>query len=202
MNEVFKLVNEKSWRSVHVTNTSLRLLNDRYGSVEEFEKGYHAGGFSRVFRSKKEIAVAEINGLAHLETMPTRLTIRFGSKKEELAFDNSADCETVASFLAKERKLLATTQHMNKWKAASPSLIGIGVTALLTFLVYMDAQLIERGGYPNTSGRRGASKALFAWIAEKLGTQNTLIVGGLIAVVFLYFIVKKIQAPPAEVVYS
>lgn len=196
---LYPLVNEKSWRSLLVKDDKLQLINQFYKTEEEFTAAYEKKG---IFKTKKEIAIADITRMAHPENNPKRLYVTVLTKKLFFDFTSQADLEEVANYLQKERRFTAETKGVSKFRAVTPSLIGLGLTALLTWLVWMDATALEAGEEVDTSGRRAWFKMLIAWVAEQLGSRNTLILGGVIVLVFVWLMIKAIQNPPNEVVYE
>ncbi len=197
--QLFPLVTEKSWQSLLIQDGKLLLINTRYKTEADFVTAYEK---KSIFRKKKEIAVNDITRLAHPENKPKRLFITAQGKKVFIDFANQSELEEVTSYLREQQKLTPTTQGVGKFRAITPSLIGLGLTAVFTFVVYEDALTLEEGGSISTSGRNGLFKMLFAWLAEQLGPQNTLIAGVVLAVVCLFFMFKALQNPPNEVVYE
>lgn len=202
MNQVFTLQNEKSWKSVYVTSEKLLLINKSYNTPEEFLKGYQDDGLGRLLKQKKEIIMAGISGLQHPEKEPTDLTLHYDGKKITLTFSSHTDLQTVASFLAAERKLSGTIQQVNKLRAIQSPLIGLIFSLGLGWVLFTEAQTLEAGGTIEVTGRRAGVKRLFAWLAETLGTTGILLLAGLCVAVSLFFIYKNMKTPPNQVVYT
>ncbi len=203
MNQLFKLNNEKGWKTLLVTDDSLRFVNKSYSTADEFLEKFNEKG---LFKERLEIAASDVIKIKHPEKHADDLTITYqkASKSAELEikFESMAEMEQFIQTVSKHRKMVSSVSEVSTFKAIGPSLIGLGVTALLTWIVYMDAQVIENGGEVNTSGRRSLYKKLFAWLAEQLGTQGTLIAGGIIGLICIYFVYKNLQSKPTQVVYE
>jgi len=197
--QLFPLTNDKSWRSLLIRDGNLYLINQNYKTDDDFWEGYQKKG---LLKKKKEVVIANISKLAHPEKNGRRLDVVASDGKFFMDFANENDLMEVTDYLQKERRLTATTNTVSTFKAISPSLIGLGLTALFTYVIYQDALVLEDGYTIDTSGRRSLFKLLFAWLAEKLGSQGTLIAGGVIGVICLYFLFKAMRNPPNEVVYE
>jgi hypothetical protein len=203
MDQLFALQNEKSWKTLLTDGTIIRLVNEKYKTPEEFLEKYEEKGF---MKKRLEISVLDIQKVTHPDKEANNATIEYTDRSSttslELEFDNYLERDQFVGLVSKTRRFTATTGSMGVFKAITPSLIGLGVTALLGFLVYIDAQALEAGEDVNTSGRRSLYKKLFAWLAEMLGTTGTLAVTGAIALLCIYFIYKNVKNPPSQVVYS
>ncbi len=203
MNQLFKLNNEKGWKTLLLTADSLLFVNKSYSAEDEFLEKFNEKG---LFKERLELSVLDVTKITHPEKQGSIATINYLSKEKDkelaLTFESEAEMEQFIKEVSKHRKMTASVSEVSVFKAIGPSLIGLGITSFCTWVVYMDAQIIENGGEVNTSGRRSLFKKLFAWLGEQLGTQGTLIGGGLIGLVCLYFIYKNLQSKPKQVVYE
>ena len=199
MSQLFKLRNEKNWKSLLLTDDSLLLVNKSYSSPEEFqEKG--------LLKQRLELSVQDVIKITHPEKQSNTATVTYNvkhnSKVLPLVFENETEQEKFVQTVVAKRKFTGTASQVSVLKAIGSPLIGLAVTAFLTFVIHLDAEIIENGGEVNTSGRRSLYKKLFAWLGGQLGTQGTLIAGGIIALICLYFIYKNLQSRPNEIVYA
>jgi len=201
MNQVFPLNNDKSWQSLLLTDEKLFVINRSYDNPDEFTKGYNDEGLGRLLKSKKEIDVQYITGLQHAEKDPVELTI-IHEKKIMLKFRNKADLEEVATWLAGKRHFKIETQQLTPLKAIQGQLLGLGLIALFTYVLYDEAKTIEEGGTIDFTGRRAGMKRMMAWVAEQLGTQGVLLVAGAAVLACGYFLYKNLKTPPNKVVYA
>jgi len=203
MHQLFKLQNEKTWKTLLLAEDSIMIVNKSYDSPEEFLEKFSEKG---LLKERLEISLLDVSKIVHPEKEGKTVTITYPKKDKEmelpLVFTTAAEQDEFVKALCKPRKMTATSQQVSLLKAISSPLIGLGLTALFTFIVYEDAQIIEAGGEVNTSGRKSLYKKLFAWLGESLGTQGTIAAGVVIGLVCAYFIYKNLQARPVEVVYS
>jgi hypothetical protein len=203
MNQFFKLRNEKTWKTLLLTENEIMIVNKSYDSPEEFLEKFNEKG---LLKERLEISVLDVSKIVYSEIAVNAVTITYPKKDKEtelkLVFDNVVEQEQFVQAVAKPRGMAGTTQQVSVMKAIGSPLIGLGVTALLAFITYQDAEIIEAGGEVDTSGRRSLYKKLFAWLGETLGTQGTIIAGAAIGLLCIYFIYKNLKARPVEVVYS
>ncbi|MEO7312633.1 MAG: hypothetical protein ABIX01_19765 [Chitinophagaceae bacterium] len=199
MNKLFALQNEKSWRTAFIDDIQILLINKRYDTMGDFMKGFDEKG---ILKQKATIVTSTITAMEHPESAPKQLTLTAASKRQMLQFTSEDDLNTVTAFLSKQNNLRPETTKISTFKAISPALLGLVLTAVFTFIIYEDALIIEGGDEVDTSGRRSIYRKLFAWAAEKLGSQGTLIAGGLFGAVCLYFIFKAFKNPPNKVLYQ
>lgn len=203
MNQLFRLQNEKNWKSLLLTPDTIMLVNKVYKTAEEFTEKFHEKEF---LKQRLEISLADVLQLSHPEKEGNTAKLFYTAKNKKTGLDliltdTMAQQQFVAS-IVQSRRLTSNTSQVSVMRAIGPSLLGLGLTALFTFVVYEYAETYEYGGTPDFSGRRSLYKRLFAWLGEMLGTQGTLLAGGAIALLCIYFIYKNLKARPMEVVYS
>jgi hypothetical protein len=202
MSQLFKLRNEKTWKTLLLSENNIMIVSKNYSSEEEFLDKFHEKG---LLKERLEIAVLDIRKMVHpLNSNSVTITYLKKDKEAELKldFDSIAEQEQFVKAIAAPRGLTETTQQVSFFKAIGSPLVGLAITALFTFITYEDAVILEEGGEVNTSGRRSLYKKLFAWLAEKLGTQGTIIAGAAIGLICVYFIYKNLRSRPVEVVHS
>ncbi|NJO26058.1 MAG: hypothetical protein HC867_10300 [Bacteroidia bacterium] len=124
-----------------------------------------------MFKERLELSVLDVTKISHAEKQGNIATIIHLSKEKDkelvLTFENEAEMEQFIKEVSKHRKMTASVSEVSVFKAIGPSLIGLGVTAFCTWVVYMDAQIIENGGDVNTSGRRSLFKNyLHGWVSS------------------------------------
>ncbi len=200
MDMVFRLYNDKSWKTLLVEKDRLLLSTGSYSTPIEFLEAYNEEGIKKWLRTKKEILIPDITEM----TLPhgsSKLKIK-GMSHEMLEFGNAEEAEGVAEFVSKRRGFRPRVESMSLWSSIQSSVIGLVITFILGFVLYMDAKKIAEGGLVDTSGRRAWMNKLIVSIAEFLGVTGSIIVTVLCALVFFYLIWRKIQQPPNQVVYS
>lgn len=202
MSQLFKLRNEKTWKTLLLNEHDIMIVSKSYSSPEEFIEKFHEKG---LLKERLEISILDIRKIVHPQESNT-VTITYPKKDKEaelkLDFDSIAEQEQFVKAVTAPRKFTATTQQVSFFKAIGSPLAGLAITALFTFITYEDAVILEEGGEVNTSGRRSLYKQLFAWLAETLGTQGTIIAGAAVGLLCVYFIYKNLRSRPVEVVYS
>lgn len=72
-------------------------------------------------------------------------------------------------------------------------IVGLLISGILTFAIFMTARQIEAGTHLTYTGRRAASKQLLAEIAEALGTTGSLAVGLPVVAMFGLWLVLRIR---------
>lgn len=88
------------------------------------------------------------------------------------------------------------------WRQISPKLISVGISVLITSVLYTTALSLQNGENISTSGRRGLFKRLFVGIADFLGPTGSLIVGGLITLAIVYFTMQQVKNPKQGIVFK
>lgn len=200
MDMVFRLYNDKSWKSLLVEKDRLLVSTGSYSTPIEFLEAYNEEGIKKWLRTKKEILIPDITEMT-LPQGSSKLKIK-GMSHEMLEFGNAEEAEGVAEFVSKKRGFRPRVESMSLWSSIQSSVIGLVITFILGFVLYMDAKKIAEGGVVDTSGRKAWMKKLIVSIAEFLGVTGSIIVTVLCALVFFYLIWRKIQQPPNQVVYS
>ncbi|WP_207492756.1 hypothetical protein [Aridibaculum aurantiacum] len=195
---LYTLTNEKSWKSMLVHDNQLLMMNKSFKSGEDFLESFNKKG---LFKEKKTIEISAIHELTHLENNATKLEVKADNKKIPLQFTTTQELADVVAYINSRQNLTPSIERQSTLKTISSPLLGLFFTALFTWVIYMDAEILEGGGQVETSGRRAGMKFLFAKIAEILGTTGTLIVGAIAFGYCIYSIVKKLQTPPNQVVY-
>ena len=200
MNEVFALKNEKSWQSAIIHDNQILLLNKTYKTQEEFLAKFHDKSF---FRSTKTINSSSIHQLTHLENNPEELTINYDTKKtEKLKFESNTQLQTFCNIIVTTNNFKGTVQSLSIFKTIQSSLIGIAISAVVGWLLYTEAAILEAGGTIEITGRKRLFKEILAKGAEILGTTGSLIAASAAIIFFGFLLYKKSKTPPNEVVYQ
>ena len=94
-----------------------------------------------------------------------------------------------------------TETQFNRFRAALVPLITISVVALLTFLCREAAVQMTEGTSVEVRGRHGLLKRFFVWILDILGPTGVVVVGGIIGVLCLVWLVRRMATPPLMLEY-
>ncbi len=197
---VFVALSEKEWKSFVITESAILLSSKDYKNATEMLEGIEKKRMISLTKNK-EIDLDTVEKLTYLEDGDT-LAIHHEGKCLSLEFSDAQKVTEVAQIIAQMRQFTRTQGTQTPFSAMQPALIGLGVTGVLTWLIYTMATDIETGGSVDTSGRRSLYKKIFAWFAETLGTTGTLALGGLIGALCLYFMYNAYKNPSNEYVYS
>ncbi|MFY8090334.1 MAG: hypothetical protein ACOVMI_03700 [Chitinophagaceae bacterium] len=200
MNEVFALKNEKSWQSAIIHENQILLINKSYKTQDEFLAKFNDKSF---FRSTKTININSIHQLTHLENNPEELTISYDTKKtEKLKFESNTQLQTFCNTIVTTNNFNGTVQSLSTFKAIQSSLIGIVISAVVGWLLYTEAAILEAGGTIEITGRKRLFKEILAKGAEILGTTGSLIAASAAIIFFGFLLYKKSKTPPTEVIYQ
>jgi hypothetical protein len=200
MNEVFALKNEKSWQSAIIHENQILLINKSYKTKDEFLAKFNDKSF---FRSTKTININSIHQLTHLENNPEELTISYDTKKtEKLKFESNTQLQTFCNTIVTTNNFNGTVQSLSTFKAIQSSLIGIVISAVVGWLLYTEAAILEAGGTIEITGRKRLFKEILAKGAEILGTTGSLIAAIAAIIFFGFLLYKKSKTPPNEVIYQ
>jgi hypothetical protein len=198
-NPIFYL-DEKEWKSFLITENAILMSSKKYtDAAEMIEAGDKKSMLS--LTKTKEIALDTLEKVSHLDNSSS-LTLTHGGKTLSLDFGDAEKVKEVAAVLSDMRQFTVSQGSQTTFSAMTPSLIGLGVTVGLTWLIHSMAADIASGQEVDVSGRKSLYKRIFAWLAETLGTTGTLAVGGLIAFACLYFMYQAYKNPSDEYVYS
>jgi hypothetical protein len=198
-NPIFYL-DEKEWKSFLITEDAILLSSKKYTDAAEMIEAADKKSMLSLTKTK-EIALNTLEKVSHLDNSDS-LTLTHGGKTLSLDFGDAEKVKEVATVLSDMRKFTVSQGSQTTFSAMTPSLIGLGVTAVLTWLIHSMATEIAMGQEVDVSGRKSLYKRIFAWVAETLGATGTLAVGALVCLLCLYFMYKAYKNPSDEYVYS
>lgn len=112
---------------------------------------------------------------------------------EEFQLDKTTYSE-IRSYLKTNLKEV-DLKNYSVLKQIAPQVIVLGLSVLISVMVYVSAVELENGGTLRTSGRNGLVKKLIAALAETLGTTGTLIVALWFLGFLPIFLLKKYKTP-------
>ncbi len=87
------------------------------------------------------------------------------------------------------------TEKYNIPRAIFASLMTFSILAIITWLLHGAAVLIAAGTEAEFSGRNSGIKRLFYWVLDLLGPTGVLIIGGLLMLLAIMTLVKRIREP-------
>jgi hypothetical protein len=198
-NTVYAL-DEKKWKTFLITENSILLSSKKYTDATEMIEAAEKKSMLSLTKTK-DIALNTVEKITHLDNSDS-LTIHHGGKSLSLDFGDAQIVKEVAKTLSDMRQFTVSQGTQTTLSAMSPSLVCLGFTVGLTWLIHSMATEIAMGQEINVSGRKTLYKTIFAWAAETLGTTGTLAVGGLVALLCFYFMYQAYKNPSDEYVYS
>jgi hypothetical protein len=204
MNRLFTLKDEKAkWRSLLLTTEAILLVNQFYGTSDEFLENFNKKGLLKL---RLDIPLSNIIEIGYPEKSGSSMRINYLRKNKSanvnFFFENQAEQQEFIFTVLTIKKMTATTKEVSILKAIIKFLIGLLVTAFFIVAIYKDAQKIEMGGAVATSGEYWLIEKLLAWLAKILGTEGTLFAGSALGLIWVYFIYRNLRLRPLEVVYS
>jgi len=203
MDQLFKIQNDKGWKTLLASDYILMFVNRSYDSAEEFLEKFNEKG---LLKERMEISILDIRKMVHPENNGQGITVVYPGREKDiwlnLGFTNESEREQFIRIVSKPRKMTAQLTQVNIFKAIASLLTGLGIIAMFTFLTYGNAIMIKRGGQLNADGTRSMPRGLFAWLGKTLGSDGALVAGTALGMLCLYLIYKRLQSRPNEIVYS
>lgn len=126
----------------------------------------------------------------------SQITIEFkDSKIKDIEINTNSEVFTdVNNFFVSNLKGVEIKNY-SLLKQIKPSLIGTALFGGITWVLYTTALSIQNGQHLDTSGRRSLIRKIIVGIADFLGPTGSLIVGGLLTLLFVYTFINTIRKP-------
>ncbi|WP_028891619.1 hypothetical protein [Tenacibaculum sp. 47A_GOM-205m] len=126
----------------------------------------------------------------------SQITIEFkDSKIKDIEINTNCEVFTdVNNFFVSNLKGVEIKNY-SLLKQIKPSLFGTALFGGITWVLYTTALSIQNGQHLDTSGRRSLIKKIIVGIADFLGPTGSLIVGGLLTLLFVYTFINTIRKP-------
>ncbi|WP_299886772.1 hypothetical protein [uncultured Lacinutrix sp.] len=186
--EINKEDSKKKYLTLNKEGFCLTEIDDKFNIEEALE--------DKKVLSHKIIALSDLKEILVIDTDHS-IELRYESDKktdEDLELQPHIYKE-VKTFLIDNINGVEIKEY-SLLKQLTPKLIGLGVSGLLTWILFTTASAIENGETISTSGgRRRFFKRVIVWIAETLGVTGTLVIGGLITAFFAYLVITNITKP-------
>ncbi|CAM1341239.1 hypothetical protein [Tenacibaculum amylolyticum] len=117
------------------------------------------------------------------------------TKADEITLDLDIDnYEEIKKFFLSNLKGVEIKDY-SLLKQAQPLGFGVLVSGFLTTVLYLAAVRLASGEAVNSSGRRNLFKKILVIVADFLGPIGSLVVGGLITLLFIYGLFRVIKNP-------
>ena len=126
----------------------------------------------------------------------SQITIEFkDSKIKDIEINTNSEVFTdVNNFFVSNLKGVEIKNY-SLLKQIKPSLFGTALFGGITWVLYTTALSIQNGEHLDTSGRRSLIRKIIVGIADFLGPTGSLIVGGLLTLLFVYTFINTIRKP-------
>jgi len=126
----------------------------------------------------------------------SQITIEFkDSKIKDIEINTNSEVFTdVNNFFVSNLKGVEIKNY-SLLKQIKPSLFGTALFGGITWVLYTTALSIQNGQHLDTSGRRSLIRKIIVGIADFLGPTGSLIVGGLLTLLFVYTFINTIRKP-------
>jgi hypothetical protein len=196
----FIWLNDEQWKSFLMDENGIQLSSKKHADSADMTSSIEKKSLISLTKTKF-LPFNTIEKVSHLENGDV-LTIHQEGKKVNLTFSDATVAQDVANEIADTRSFTCTQGSQSTVSALTPSLVGLAMTILFTFLINDMANDMAQGIPVDTSGRRAFVKQIMAWVAEALGSTGTLAVGTLLVGLCLYFMYKAYKNPANEFVYS
>ncbi len=198
---VYRLSHDK-WKRLLIANGHVLISSKGHDTALSFLESAEKKG---LLESLKRIPVASITQLG-LVPADDELKISWvgenGKEQHFTAeFDDAKDARLVAEAIAATRNLTMHERASDKLQAIKTPGIGLLVSLALTAMTFFLAQEMAAGADVTPTGRRAWLKLILIAAAEVLGTTGTLLAGGAICLAFGYWVFKRLQSPPVEMVW-
>ena len=95
-----------------------------------------------------------------------------------------------------DKKFTCMTDSFNIVRAIYSPLLTLTILAIATWLLHGAAVAIAGGQHADIHGRHSGIKRLFYWALELLGPTGVMVVGGVLMLLAVMSLVKRIKRPP------
>jgi hypothetical protein len=178
----------------------LLIANPKESELAAAEEALQQGA-SHAPKDAKVIPFAAIKRIRYNTKSPGDLEISYkagnGLKSARFGFSSEADLITAFDELKQSVPgMLEKREKLNAVTAAIKPIIFTVIFAALTYVLFRGAQGLSEGGDADTSGRYGLVKKIFAWLLELLGPTGVLVVGGILVILCVVVLIKRVGNPP------
>lgn len=178
-------------KNILLTDSKVRLSDEDYKTLEAFntELDSDKKGLLNTQHTFNYTAIQKIVPFKEDLGFQVFFTEKGKNEKAYLDFKTDEEYQSILNTLVSKTNF-SKNKVQKKTKAwIKPSLYSL-VAALLTFALYDSALKLEAGENVTVSGSRRGLKRILLSISESLGATNSLILGSLITLVFIFFAFK------------
>lgn len=186
-------------KNILLTDAKVRLSDEDYKTLEAFntELDSDKKGLLNTQHTFEYTAIQKIVPFKEDLGFQVFFTEKGKNEKAYLDFTTEEEYQSILNTLVSKTNF-SKNKVQKKTKAwIKPSLYSF-VAALLTFALYDSALKLEAGENVTVSGSRRGLKRILLSISESLGATNSLILGSLITLVFIFFAFKAYKKSTIE----
>ncbi|WBU89570.1 hypothetical protein [Cellulophaga omnivescoria] len=178
-------------KNILLTDAKVRLSDEDYKTLEAFntELDSDKKGLLNTQHTFNYTAIQKIVPFKEDLGFQVFFTEKGKNEKAYLDFSSEEQYQSVLNTLVSKTSFSKNKVQKKTKTWIKPALYSL-VAALLTFALYDSALKIEAGENVTVSGSRRGLKRILISISESLGATNSLIVGSVITLIFIFFAFK------------
>ena len=178
-------------KNILLTDAKVRLSDEDYKTLEAFntELDSDKKGLLNTQHTFNYTAIQKIVLFKEDLGFQVFFTEKGKNEKTYLDFSSEEQYQSVLNTLVSKTSFSKNKIQKKTKTWIKPALYSL-VAALLTFALYDSALKIEAGENVTVSGSRRGLKRILISISESLGATNSLIVGSVITLIFIFFAFK------------
>ncbi|CAH0994813.1 hypothetical protein EMA8858_00925 [Emticicia aquatica] len=197
-NTIYQLkLNDSTFQTFMFTDSHIYFSKKKENNVEKFQnKAIYKTG---IFKAVNKIQLHDIEKIS-FENKTAFMKIYFieemKMKNISFEFESEETTKVVINALAAKLNFVEKKMQKKNWKAIlAPSVI-LGTTTFLSWETYQNTFLIEKGGSieHHTTSNIKQIGSIAHFLAHKVGANQILIIGGMISLILLKYISKRIKS--------
>lgn len=192
METVYKLINNKTWKSLYFDNERVYLSSKAFDDADAFVRHFPEKGLMQP--NKDSFPIKRIRGMEYYEGNNS-LIVKDADDKREFEFIDATTMQEFVSFIKDQRGFVSAQVPQNKLAAFVPSIMGMLGAIILGIYLYHDAAIIEAGQEVEISGKGKLFQLLVSKISGLIGTKGAIVVGIVGVGYYLYAIYTRIKNP-------
>ncbi|WP_435313647.1 hypothetical protein [Cellulophaga fucicola] len=186
-------------KNIALTDATIRVSDEDYKTIEAFttELDSDKKGLLNTQHTFSYTDILKIVPFAAEQGFQVFFTEKGKKEKVYLDFATQEEYQSTLDTIVSSASLTKNTEQKKTKAWIKPSMYSL-IAAILTFAGYSSALKLEAGENVSVSGSRRGLKKILISISETLGSTNTLILGTLITVVFIFFAIKSYKKSTLE----
>ncbi|MCL5247394.1 hypothetical protein M4I21_16360 [Cellulophaga sp. 20_2_10] len=186
-------------KNILLTDTTIRVCDEDYETIEAFtaELDSDKKGLLNTQHTFSYTDILKIVPFTAEQGFQVFFTEKGKKEKVYLDFASQEEFQSTLDTIVSNASFTKNIEQKKTKAWLKPALYSL-VSAILTFATYDSALKLEAGENVTVSGSRRGLKKILISISETLGSTNTLILGTLITVVFIFFAIKSYKKSNIE----